>query len=267
MRAQIVCIKWGTKYPALYVNRLYAMCARNMARPFRFVCFTDDPTGVRPEVDCLPLPPLDAEVLPSPGKWGKSRLWAAELGDLGGPFLFIDLDCVVIGSLDDFFDHGAPEDVILARDPAKPLQRIGQTSVYRAPVGKLAPIRDAFLADPMGTQARHRYEQRYVTRAAPGGVRFWPRAWVVHYRRRCRRMFPLNYALPPKPPAGARIVIFAGHLNPPQAIAGQYHPEAPASARGHLAATFDRDRRYASARRHLMAYMRPAPWIEEAWRE
>ncbi|PRY92628.1 hypothetical protein BCF33_1479 [Hasllibacter halocynthiae] len=267
MTAQIVCIKWGTKYPALYVNRLYGMCARNMDRPFRFVCFTDDAEGIRPEVDCLPLPPLDANVLPSPGQWGKSRLWAAELGDLEGPFLFVDLDCVVIGPLGDFFDRGSPQDVILARDPAKPLHRIGQTSVYRAPVGKLASIRAAFLADPLGTQRRFRYEQRYVTRMAPGGVRFWPRDWVVHYRRRCRRTFPLNYALPPKPPKDARIVIFAGHLNPPQAIEGRYRAGGPATPREHLAATFDRGRRYVSPRRHLLAYMAPAPWIEEAWRE
>ena len=33
----VLCMKWGNKYPADYVNRLYSMVARNMQRPFRFI--------------------------------------------------------------------------------------------------------------------------------------------------------------------------------------------------------------------------------------
>jgi len=33
-------MKWGDKFPAEYVNRLYAMVARNLSDEFRFVCFT-----------------------------------------------------------------------------------------------------------------------------------------------------------------------------------------------------------------------------------
>ena len=266
MRAQVVCIKWGTRYGPEYVNRLHAMVGRHMDRPFRFVCFTDDTDGIRPAIECLPLPDLGADVPPKPGEWGKSRLWSERLADLEGPFLFLDLDCVVIGPLGDFFDVGAPNDVILARNPSTPLERLGQTSVYRAPVGKLAPLREAFLADPLGTQARYRFEQRFVTRHAPGGVTFWPRGWVAHYRRHCRRPFPLNYVLPPKAPAGARIVIFAGGLNPAEAVAGQHLPGAPTSRRAHVAQSFGPDA-FGHPIRHLRAYVRPAPWVEEAWRE
>ncbi len=48
--ANIICIKWGTKYPAYYVNRLYAGIQRHLNRPFRFFCVTDDATDIRPEV-------------------------------------------------------------------------------------------------------------------------------------------------------------------------------------------------------------------------
>ena len=264
---QVVCIKWGTFYPALYVNRLYGMVARHLTGAFRFTCFTERPEGIREEVDIQPLPDLGAEVPPYPGQWGKSRLWSERLADLDGPFLFIDLDCVILGDLAPFFDHGAPDDVVLARNPNTPFERLGQTSVYRAPVGKLAPLRERFLADPLGTQAAYTYEQRYVTRNAPGGVRFWPRGWVVHYRQHCRPVFPLNYVRDPAPPRDARIVIFAGGVNPPDAIAGQRFPDVPVTGPGdHLRATFD-GRRQTGLLRHLRGYTRPARWIEAAWRE
>ena len=52
----IVCIKWGTKYPAYYVNRLYAGVRKNLSGPFEFYCMTDDPAGIREEVKILDLP-------------------------------------------------------------------------------------------------------------------------------------------------------------------------------------------------------------------
>ena len=51
-KVNILCLKWGKRYPAFYVNRLYAAVKRNMSRPFRFVCITDDSTGIDPAVDC-----------------------------------------------------------------------------------------------------------------------------------------------------------------------------------------------------------------------
>ena len=267
MKKQFLSIRWGRKYGPEYVNRLYGMAARHVTGPFDFFCLTDDPTGVRPEVTCLPLPELGCELPKNTfGIWGKSRLWRPDIGPTG-PVLFLDLDVVVTGPLDGFFEHGDPDDVILARNPSTPLERLGQTSIFRFPVGKLAPLREMFLADPQGIADRYRFEQRFVTRHAPGGVRFWPRGWVAHFRRHCARSFPLNYLQPPRLPRGARVVIFAGHLNPPDAIAGRYHARDPhRTAREHLAATFGPDRRE-SIPRHLRHFILPAPWVAEHWRE
>ena len=38
------------------------------------------------------------------------------------------------------------------------------------PVGRLAPLKAEFEADPQGIADRFRFEQRFVTRRAPGGV-------------------------------------------------------------------------------------------------
>ena len=82
----------------------------------------------------------------------------------------MDLDLVVVGPLDDFFSFGDPDEVILARNPNTPLERLGQTSIFRFPVGKLLPLQQRFLADPQAVADTYQFEQRYVTREAPGGV-------------------------------------------------------------------------------------------------
>ncbi len=93
MTRQILTIKWGRKYGPEYLDRLYGMVARHLAAPFSFFCLTDDPTGIRPEVTCLPLPDLGCAMpTGTKGIWGKSRLWAPDLGGPTGPVLFLDLD-------------------------------------------------------------------------------------------------------------------------------------------------------------------------------
>lgn len=268
MKKQVVCINWGTKYGAPYINRLYAMVARNLGPPFSFTCFTDSTADLRPEIRALPLPALDVAMpTGTKGIWPKARLWGPRLGDLEGPVLFMDLDLVVTGPLDDFFTHGAPGDVILTRNQNTPFEKLGQTSLFRFPVGKLKALQDKFIADPQGIADTFKFEQRFVTREAPGGVAFWPRPWVRHFRQDCARPFPLNFVQPPRLPAGARVVIFPGGLLPPHAIAGHWGPRyRPGTPAAHLAGLVRPDRPDPPWR-YLRHYLRPAPWVRDAWAE
>ena len=104
-KRHILCMKWGTKYGPEYVNRLYAMVRRHLTGDFQFVCLTDDERGVRPEVRCLPIPPLNLHLAPGQrdGAWKKLTTFEADLHGLRGTALFLDLDVVVVGSLDGFF--------------------------------------------------------------------------------------------------------------------------------------------------------------------
>ena len=268
MDRQVVCINWGTKYGAPYVNRLYAMVARHLTPPFSVTCFTDSTEGLNPAIRAEPLPPLDVAMpTGTKGIWPKARLWSARLADLKGPVLFMDLDLVVTGSLDDFFSYGAPDEVILARNPNTPLERLGQTSLFRFPVGKLLPLQEKFLADPQGTADTYQFEQRFVTREAPGGVRFWPDRWVRHFRMHCTRTFPLNFFLPPKLPRDARVVIFPGGILPPHAIAGHWGGRyRPLGAGAHLRGLFSADRPDPPLR-YLRHFLLPSSWVADAWRE
>ena len=61
MPVNVITIKWGDRYGPHYVNRLYAGVQRNLNAAFRFVCFTDNPQGIRPEVEVYPLPEINLQ--------------------------------------------------------------------------------------------------------------------------------------------------------------------------------------------------------------
>lgn len=267
---QVICINWGTKYGAPFINRLYGMVARNITPPFTFTCFTDNRENLNPEILCEDLPPLAVAKMPinTKGVWQKSRLWGQKLGTLTGNVLFLDLDIVVVGSLDPFFEYGKPDDVVLAKNQTTPFERLGQTSVYRFPVGKLVPLQERFCADPQAIADKFRFEQRYVTRSAPGGAKFFSRRMVLHFRQDCRWTFPLNFLLPPRLPSTARIVIFPGGYLPAHAIEGRAGKKGKAlSRREHLSELAQVRPRVTGGLRHLRHFVLPSRWVADHWRE
>lgn len=50
----IICVKIGTKYSSEYVNNLFTMCKKNITKPFKFYCYTDDPVDVNPDINIIP---------------------------------------------------------------------------------------------------------------------------------------------------------------------------------------------------------------------
>ena len=80
----VLCMKWGTKYSAEYVNILYSMVARNLTREFRFVCLTEDATGLHDQVEVFPLPELSVDLAGPERGWNKLAVFAETLYDLKG---------------------------------------------------------------------------------------------------------------------------------------------------------------------------------------
>lgn len=271
---QIVCVKWGTAYGPDYVNRLWGMARRHVTGPLRVVCLTDDKQGLRPEVEAFDLPPLGVEhPQRTRGKWRKVVLWGREVPGLasGSTALFVDLDSVIVDNIDGYFTHGDPQRVYLARNWAKPLQRLGQTSVFRFPVGGNPHILDNFRADAQGVADRYRFEQHYITASVTGGIALWPEAWTRHFRLHCLPPFPLRLFRPATVPAGTKIVTFPGGPNPDRVMLGAWNDRVPPgrSPWAHIKATFGPaservdDKRW----RHLQHYVRPVEWVAEHWRE
>jgi hypothetical protein len=90
----VVCIKWGTKYDARYVNHLARAVRRFLTVPHRFVCLTDEPCGIDPDVETRPF----TDDLP--GWWNKVALFRPRVHELEGTLLFLDLDMVVVRNMD-----------------------------------------------------------------------------------------------------------------------------------------------------------------------
>lgn len=52
----IVCVKWGSKYGADYVNKLYRGVSRNVVGiGYNFYCFTENPEGLDDNIKIVPL--------------------------------------------------------------------------------------------------------------------------------------------------------------------------------------------------------------------
>ena len=220
----VVCLKWGTLYGPDYVNKLYRGVARNLTLAHRFVCFTDNPEGIDPAVECGPLPPI---TLP-PGwentAFRKIALFAAELSDLEGPTLFLDLDVVIVDNIDSFFEFEAPfciihnwierRKMIFRKRP-----RIGNSSVFRFVIGEQTHVLDDFHADPQRAINGFPTEQAYMSDMVTG-LTFWPERWCRSFKRHCMLPPPLNLIAPPHIRSGAKIIAFHGRPNPDEAAVG-----------------------------------------------
>ncbi len=265
----VLCIKWGTVYGPEYVNILYGMVARNITGPFSLACFTDNPVGIRPEVICLPLPPLGCEIPKDvPGKWPKVALWNRDLFGLSGTALFVDLDSVIVGNIDPYFDFGDPNDVITARNWVRFFGHHGQTSVFRFPIGGHPYMLENLQADPANLSRKYQFEQNYVTAGIHGGVKFWPEPWTKHFGIHCMGLWPLRYARPPVLPRGVRIVTFPGHPKPSDAILGQWSEKTgPRTRAAHWRWMWAHRKQEKKWRRHFARFVLPTLWVKEHWRE
>lgn len=238
VQALILTIKWGTLYSAADVNRLHRQVRRHLARPHRFICFTDDMHGLDPEIKAMPLPELGLAKGHADLRWRKLGLFQRGLGGLAGQALFLDLDLVVVDDLSPFFD--LPGTFFIIRDDdlfrAKPLRRmnpardrflhsVGNSSVFRFEIGQHAYILDAYLADPSGATARYEISQQFQSAqlAAHGNLNYWPKGWCVSFKNDCVPRHLSSYLRDPALPQGAKIVLFAGAPKMEDVFAGRGH--------------------------------------------
>ena len=94
----VICLKWGTRYPAAYTNTLFRSVKKHLHRPFRFVCVTDDPTGLDEGIDAVPFPanPGYKDEKEWPGIFSKLAITQDGFANLEGPTLFLDVDVVIM---------------------------------------------------------------------------------------------------------------------------------------------------------------------------
>lgn len=246
----IICIKWGKRYPASYVNKLLRGVDQNLTRPYIFHCCTDDPEGLAPDIRVIPFPENPGIKSWWPHVLVKLMVTQNGFGGLQGPTLFLDLDVVITGSIDCFFDFKPGENCIihnwvnwrkrlLGRVP-----HVGNSSVFRFDAGPESDyIYQTFLKEMARAEDTSIFntEQAFLTYAMQD-LNWWPEEWVKSYKWNCRPWFPLNLLKAPKLPADCKILVFHGLPDPDEAIAG-YKGKKP--------------------HHHTKA----AHWIEQYWRD
>lgn len=249
-KVNVLCFKWGDSYSAEYVNRLYAGVKRNLKRPFRFVCVTDNGKGLDDGVEAVAFP--EAPVgwrWQWPNIFVKLMVFKNGFADLSGPTLFLDIDQIIVGELDGFFDYKPGEFCIIRnwiemrKRLFRKVPKIGNSSCFRFEAGKMNHVYEKFLAEmEIATQKKFfRTEQAYMTHAVGvENVNWWPSKWVQSFKRKCMPVFPLNLFMTPVPPKRAKILCFHGRPNPPDAIFGY---------KG----------------KHLNTWVKPCKWVRDLW--
>jgi len=234
-------MKWGDKFPADYVNRLYGMVKRNLSCEFRFVCFTENSEGIRNEVETQGLPELDLPVGSPERGWRKLSVFKKDFGGLSGTTLFLDLDVVIVGNLDAFFTH--PGEFLIAHDKKNPKKIEGNSSVFRFEIGQHPEILHYFEKNSALVKNQVRHEQAYLSREMHklGMLKYWPDEWVPSFKYRCCPSWIKSWFKAPSIPKHAKVVLFHGLPNPPEAIIGK-------SGKWY---------------RHIQ----PSPWIQDYWAE
>lgn len=250
-QVNIICMKWGTLYGSEYVNRLYGMVSRNLKRDFNFYCITDETQGIRPEVLCRPLPDFPVPENAG-GPWKKLLAFTSPLFDIEGKTMFLDLDLVIIGPLDHFFDYSDKFAVRHEFDKRKENDPFGNTSMYVFEAGAYPELLEYYHANQEAVHKEYyTAEQEYVTRSLykAGKLEFIPNSWVVSFKEHCLPKLPFRWWEMPQPPKDASIIAFHGRPLPQDALEGKWPLEGK------------------SPLKRFYKCVQPCPWIADYWRE
>ena len=216
----IICMKWGDKYDASYVNKLYNMVSRNLSKEFRFICLTDDNSGFLPAVESFDIPKLNLpEGIPERG-WTKLVTFSKHISDIKGQCLFLDLDVIIVNGIDELFD--LPGDFFIIKDFVR-RDVTGNSSVYRFEMGKFPDVLENFQKNFEKIRSKFRNEQEYLSdyMQKNHSLSYWPLDWCQSFKKHCIQKGLKQFFLAPSLPPEAKVIIFHGKPNPPEALIGK----------------------------------------------
>jgi uncharacterized Rossmann fold enzyme len=199
----ICCIRAGTAFAPAYVDILFDSVRRNLADGFEgeFVCFTDQHDVLAPGISSRPLP---ADL---PGWWSKLALFRPGLFPDGDRVLFLDLDTLITGRLDEIAAYDGPFAIL--RD------------FYR-PDG----LQSAVMAWRAGDWSK--LWTSYAAAGCPITGQGGDQAWIEQYQWRddvdlLQDIFPgtfVSYKQINGPPEKASVVCFHGRPRPHEVTTG-----------------------------------------------
>lgn len=199
----IACVEHGDyqKHGRRYVSTLRSMVRRNTQQAHRFVCLTDEP-GRHPGVECQLLPSREKDGLS--GWWAKIFCFTPDRFE--GRVVFLDLDVVITGSLDELAAH-------------KGITHLGQWGWAKNDYGSAVMVWDGGEHSEIWSQYNsnvpHRFkgDQDWLTHL--GGWDALPEGMTRSYRYHCKD----------GPPAGCAVCAMHGP-DKPHLIESGWVPQA-----------------------------------------
>lgn len=191
---KFVTVRWGDKYGPEYVYALQAGIQRYYSLPHEFVCITSQSL---PAVNCIP------EMDPWPGWWQKVSAFR-----LDGPFCLIDLDMVIVGSIDWLADYAECDLAAILNWGVN-----GGGCLYSDEIAGAVVVsngRNPQVADAMSDAVIRRLDphgdQTFLTEQFRGRITYMPQERICSYKRHVRDTGRI--------PDAASIVAFHGSPRP-----------------------------------------------------
>ena len=213
-------MKWGTRYGSEFVNRLYKSIKKHTKRQTKVFCFTDDQSGINKNIICKPLPSINLPHTITSTPWRKLSIWKYPLENFEGDILFLDLDLVITGNLDRFFDY-KPGNYCVIENWTQIGQNIGNTSCFRFPVGKYDFVFKDFEKRPFEIWKKYHIEQIYLSKRIKDQV-FWPTEWCKSFKHNLLPSWPFRIWKPANLPKETSIVAFTGKPDPDDVVNGEW---------------------------------------------
>ena len=191
----VACVlRSGGIYTPEWPQRLQRQVEANLSQDHNFVCLSDM------EVEGVETIGLRHDW---PGWWSKIELF--EPGLFGGPVLYLDLDCVVVGRLDDLFDY---DGFTMCSDFLRPQYKNSSVMAWHKPMHRLY---DAFRPNPAGWMQKYDRQrpqgrigdQAFIEDHA-GDIDVFLAGKVVSYKKDCKASKPKH----------ASVVAFHGRPKP-----------------------------------------------------
>jgi len=228
----ILCLKHGVKYNSEYVNKLYRAVKRNCSLDFKFYCMTDNPAGIDPEVNIITLPNLGSKFDGERRAWWyKMLMYRSDMPFHGTTVLYLDLDVVIINSIDKILQY-MPGEFCICQDFNRykiPDYRVLNTSVIKFESGQVENIYSEFLKQEEEglVIGRLHGDQDFVTRYFEQNLEhnkiLWPYNFIKSWKWEiCGDSTIIikdgsKTYIPPDPPVfppDLSIIVFHGRPNP-----------------------------------------------------
>lgn len=227
MKVAVGTVKWGTRFGPDYVNVIHRAVREKLKLPHRFVCLTNQPEGIDPGVEVMPMPEFGVPEVEwtKRGCWPKVALFKEGVFEDDEVVLYLDLDVLVTGELDAFpklLENDSAFYTLREWNPAllralpvsmRP-DRGSQGSVYVWRAGEQRHVFADFTSRVEEVRANYWSDRFYLPKVAKN-PRYLPYDWCLSFKNHCLAPWPLNIVRPDaRLPRGARIIVFHGKPRP-----------------------------------------------------